>query len=157
MALIIEPDSTRKTPMMAIRPFAASLLLAAACGLTASASASVDTSPKPGGVYRLKPGTYVAESASCEAPAEADLRSYDGRGIAAAHSRACRARVLARKGSRYSVEQSCIEAGTGHGRRHTERQKIMVNSALSFTQTVEGRSATYRYCPVYMLPRGLRD
>lgn len=30
-----------------------------------AAFASVDTSPKPGGVYRLKPGIYVAKGDSC--------------------------------------------------------------------------------------------
>ena len=45
---------------------AASLLaMLAATG----ASASVDTSPKPGGVYRLKPGIYVARGADCRSPA----------------------------------------------------------------------------------------
>jgi hypothetical protein len=142
--------------MMTFRPITAIVLLAAACGFSASASASVDASPKPGGIYRLKPGTYVVDSTACEAAGAADIRSYDGRGIAAERSRACKARVLARKGNRYTVEQSCVDSGTGHGRRSFERQKITVSSALNFTQTIGGRSTNYRYCPVYMLPRGSR-
>ena len=142
--------------MTTYRPITAIVLLVSACSFGTSASASVDTSPKPGGIYRLKPGTYVADSAACEAATSADVRTYDGQGIATARSRACKARVLTRKGSRYTVEQSCTDTGTGQGRKRTERQKILVNTALDFTQTVEGRSASYRYCPVYMLPRSLR-
>lgn len=57
-----------------------------------AAFASVDTSPKPDGVYRLKPGIYVAKGESCRSPANAVIRQYDGRGISGAHSRACRRR-----------------------------------------------------------------
>jgi hypothetical protein len=134
---------------MMARHFASILLLCAVCGVTTAASASVDTSPKPGGVYRLKPGTYVADTASCEAPVNAAIRKYDGRGIATPEHRACKARVLSRKGNRYIVDQSCIDADA-------ERQQVLVHDALTFTQTIRGRSATYHYCPVYQLPPSLR-
>jgi hypothetical protein len=155
MAPFSEPDRTRKKSMMAIRPFASILLLCAACGVTTAASASVDSSPKPGGVYRLKPGTYIAASASCKAPSNAAIREYDGRGIATSDNHACKVRVLTRKGSRYTVDQFCIDTGARPGRRRTERQHVLVGDALTFTQTISGRSVRYRYCPVYQLPPGL--
>lgn len=142
--------------MMATQPFASLLLLCAACGVTTAALASVDTSPKPGGVYKLKPGTYVADTASCEAPASVAIREYDGRGIATSDNRACKVRVLARKGSRYTVDQSCIDAGAKAVRRRTERQHVLVSDALTFTQTIRGHSVRYRYCPAYQLPSGLQ-
>ncbi|MCC2955614.1 hypothetical protein LK542_08315 [Massilia sp. IC2-477] len=120
------------------------------------AAASVDTSPKPGGIYKLKPGVFVAESVRCEAPANPDIREYDGRNISSLRDRGCRTRVFARKGSRYTVDQSCIDARGGTAARHTVRQQIVVRDALSFTQTIRGRSVDYRYCPVYQLPRGLQ-
>jgi hypothetical protein len=141
--------------MMHIRPFRACLLVAA-LGAGAAASASVDLSPAPGGVYRLKPGIYVARGSGCDAPANAAIRQYDGHGIATAHSRACKARIRARQGSRYTVDQTCIDAGAGPGRRETERQHILVRDALSFTQTIRGSSTTYSYCPLYQLPPDLR-
>jgi len=144
--------------MMHIRPLHACLLVAAlgAGSVGSAALASVDLSPAPGGVYQLKPGIYVARGSGCDAPANAAIRQYDGRGIATAHSRACRARVRTRQGSRYTVDQTCIDAGAGPGRRQTERQQVLVRDALSFTQTIHGGSTTYSYCPVYQLPPDLR-
>lgn len=133
------------------------VLLGAALGWESPAVASVDTSPKPGGVYRLKPGIYVAHDMTCEAPPNAAIRQYDGRGIATAHTHACKAKIRGRKGNRYTVDQSCIDAGSGPGRRFVERQQVTVRDALTFSQTVRGSGTTYRYCPVYQLPAGLRD
>jgi hypothetical protein len=126
--------------------------------LTATgAAASVDTSPKPGGVYRLKPGIYVARGASCRSPANADIRQYDGRGLSTAHSRACRVRVLSRKGNRYTVSQSCIDAGAGPAPRFVERQTVTVPDALTFSLATRGAATAYRYCPIDQLPAGLRS
>lgn len=119
--------------------------------------ASVDTSPGPGGVYRLKPGIYVQAGTDCGSPPNAAIRRYDGRGISGAHTRACRARVLSRKGSRYAVDQSCIDAGAGPAPRVSERQIVTVTDALTFTLRTTGSGATFRYCPITMLPAGLRS
>ena len=126
------------------------------CGLLA-AHASVDTSPKPGGVYRLKPGIYVAEGSTCADPANAAIRQYDGHGLSTAHTRACKAVVRSRKGARYTVDQTCIDAGAGPAPRFTERQQVVVRDALTFSQRIGGQATAYRYCPVYQLPAGLRD
>ncbi len=122
-----------------------------------TAFASVDTSPKPGGVYRLKPGIYVAKGESCRSPANAVIRQYDGRGISGAHSRACRAKILSRRGNRFVVDQSCIDAGAGPAPRSIERQTVTVRDALTFTQATRGPDTTYRYCPIDQLPAGLRS
>ncbi len=135
---------------------ARALALGATLGMGAAASASVDTSPGPGGVYRLKPGVYVARGSSCEAPANAAIRAYDGRGLATPHSRNCKATVLARKGMRFTVSQRCIDSGAGPGRSYKQRQQVAVHDALTFTQTIGAAATTYRYCPTYQLPRGLR-
>ena len=121
------------------------------------ASASVDPSPKPGGVYRLKPGIYVARGADCRSPANAVIRQYDGRGLSTAHTHACRARVLTRRGNRYTVSQSCIDAGVGPAPRFVERQTVTVPDALTFTLATRGPARTYRYCPIDQLPSDLRS
>jgi hypothetical protein len=131
------------------------------CSLTvlvmaAAAGASVDKSPRPGGVYRLKPGIYVQKGSDCGSPPNAAIRRYDGQGIATAHTRACRARVLSRHGITYQVVQSCIDAGAGPGPRMTERQTIDVPDALTFSIRKAGRGTSYRYCPSSMLPRDLQ-
>lgn len=123
------------------------------------ASASVDTSAPPGGVYRLKPGIYVAKGSDCAAPANAAILAYDGKGLSGAHSRACKVTVRSRKASRdvsrYIVDQSCIDAGAGPAPRSTQRQQVAVRDALHFTQTIKGRATSYAYCPVDQLPKGL--
>lgn len=113
---------------------------------TGAAFPSVDPSPKPVGVYRLKPGIYVPKGESCRDPANAVIRQYDGRGISGAHSSACRVKILSRRGNRYVVDQSCIDAGVGPAPRSTERQTI----------TIRGPATTYSYCPIDQLPAGLR-
>ena len=126
------------------------LLLAAS-----HATASVDTTAPPGGVYKLKPGIYVAEGSDCTAPANAAILQYDGKGLSGAHSRACKVTVRSRKGRRYTVDQSCIDAGAGPAPRSVQRQQVVVWDALNFTQTIKGRSTSYFYCPVDQLPKGL--
>ncbi|MET3826670.1 hypothetical protein ABIC16_002363 [Sphingomonas sp. PvP055] len=119
--------------------------------------ASVDRSPKPGGVYPLKPGIYVAGKQSCEAPPNAVIRQYDGRGISGAHSSACRVRIVSRRGSTFVVDQSCVDAGVGPAPRFTERQTVTVRDALNFSVKIRGQSTAYRYCPIDHLPADLRS
>lgn len=120
------------------------------------ATASVDRSAPPGGVYRLKPGIYVAQGSGCQQPANAAIRQYDGRGISTAHSRACQAKIATRKGGAFSVIQSCLDAGAGTARRFTERQTIRVHDALTFDQGVGTAKTRYAYCPPHELPLDLR-
>jgi hypothetical protein len=120
-------------------------------------AASVDRSPKPGGVYPLKPGIYVQTGTSCASPPNAAIKRYDGRGISDAHSRACKAKVLSRKGNSYAVTQSCIDAGAGPAPRVNERQTVTVPDALTFTVRTRGTGTRYRYCPPNMLPAELRE
>jgi len=141
-------DSTKHAAI--IGPIA--VLLAAG-----TAVASVDMSPRPGGVYRLKPGIYVARGESCRSPANAVIRQYDGRGISGAHSRACRVTIRSHRSNRFVVDQSCIDAGSGPAPRSTERQTVTVHDALTFTQATGGTGTTYRYCPIDQLPAGLRN
>ena len=119
------------------------------------ATASVDTSPKPGGVYRLKPGIYVQKGTACASAPNAAIRQYDGRGISTAHTRACRARILSHRGNRYEVSQSCIDAGAGPAPRFVERQTVSIPDALTFDIKTRGPATQFRYCPSYMLPAGM--
>jgi hypothetical protein len=123
--------------------------------IAASALASVDTSRKPVGVYRLKPGIYVQKGVSCGSAPNAAIREYDGKGISTAHTRACRARILSRRGAQFTVSQSCIGAGAGPAARFEERQQVSISDALTFTLRTRGAGTTYRYCPAYMLPAGI--
>jgi hypothetical protein len=134
-------------------------LLALAALVPASSAADPDRSPKPGGVYKLKPGIFVAQGVSCSNPPNAAIKRYDGKGISTAHTRACVARILSKRrsgyGSLYTVSQSCIDAGAGPGKRFVERQTIDIPDALNFTIRSQGNTA-YRYCPIRELPAGLR-
>jgi hypothetical protein len=127
----------------------------AGVGAATAATASMDSSAKPGGVYRLKPGIYVQKGVDCGSAPNAAIRQYDGRGISSAHTRACRARVLSRRGNRFEVSQSCIDAGAGPAPRFTERQSVSFPDALTFSLRTRSTTTTYRYCPASMLPAGL--
>ncbi|OBV39635.1 hypothetical protein [Janthinobacterium psychrotolerans] len=133
------------------------LALTLSLGASSLALASADTSPKPGGVYRLKPGIYVANGSDCAAPANAAIRQYDGKGLSTAHTRACKATVRSQqRGGSYTVDQSCIDAGAGPAPRVVQRQQIVVRDALHFTQVIKGDRTSYQYCPVYQLPVDLQ-
>lgn len=142
--------------MLRPRPVVLAALALAALGASA-VHAEVDRSPRPGGVYKLKPGIFVSDGSSCRDPANAAVRRYDGKGLSTAHTRACVAKVLSKRasgyGSVYRVSQSCIDAGAGPGKRFTERQTVDVPDALTFKL----RGVTYRYCPLDQLPAGLRS
>lgn len=125
------------------------ILLLAAAGMAGA-------SPKPGGVYRLKPGIYVAAGSECGAPANAAIRRYDGKGISTAHTQACKAKVLKRRGRHYTVSQSCLDAGPRSTSRRIQHQEVTVKNAQTFTQDIAGNVTTYHYCPVGRLPPDLR-
>lgn len=125
-------------------------------GTTTGAWASVDTSSKPGGVFRLKPGIYVPKEVDCGSARLAGARRYDGQGIGRVNGDVCRARVLSRRRDRYEVSQSCVQAGRDQVSRVAERQTVTVIDALTFTLRTRGGGATYRYCPASMLPANLR-
>jgi hypothetical protein len=111
----------------------------------------------PGGVYHLRRGIYVAEGSQCDAPANAAIRLYTGKGIDTAHTRACYATVQAHDGSDYVVEQTCIDAGAGPGPRFTERQHIVIRNTWTFVQRIGRDGTVYHYCPSSQLPADLRS
>jgi hypothetical protein len=131
------------------------LVGAAAFLCAAPSGADPDRSPRPGGVYLLKPGIFVAKRASCTKPPRGAIRFYDGKGINPFPPRGCVARVISKKrsgyGSLYVVRQSCTMGGTSF----VERQVLDIPDALNFTVRSEGNAA-YRYCPIHELPERLR-
>jgi hypothetical protein len=141
---------------MRITPSQKIMIAIAAVGAAATASASVDTSPKPGGVFRLKPGTYARKGVECGSATVGSVRRYDGRGISMPHGGTCRARIISRHGDRYDVKQTCT-ASDGKPIVSNERQVITVPDALTFTLATQnaGSGVSYRYCPAYMLPANL--
>lgn len=142
--------------MPASKTIHAAIAIATMGMIATAAAASVDRSRKPGGVYLLKPGIFVAKGSSCRQPANAEIRQYDGKGISTAHSRSCVARILSRRGSTYEVSQSCIDAGAGPAPRVVERQTVAIQDALTFSIGRARAATTYRYCPIDQLPVDLR-
>jgi membrane-bound inhibitor of C-type lysozyme len=118
--------------------------------------ALVEPSRDLGGVLPLKHGIFVAADVPCESPPNAAIRRYDGVGLSGAHTRACRAKVLSKKGATYEVDQSCIDAGSGPAPRSSERQTITVASNLEFMLKREAGTQRFKYCAAALLPPGLR-
>lgn len=141
---------------MTLRPITLTAFLIAVAG-PLIANAEVDTSPKPGGVFKLKPGVYVSQGQSCADPANAALRIYSGKGIRGSATHDCVARIVKARNNRFTVDQSCIDTPAGTGKRAIERQTITVSNALEFVLENGGHSSTYHYCPTYELPDWLRS
>lgn len=118
--------------------------------------ALIEPSRDLGGVLPLKHGIFVAADVSCGDPPNAAIRRYDGQGLSGAHTRACRAKVLSKRGSTYEVDQSCIDAGSGPAPRSSERQTITVANNLEFTLRREAGTQRFKYCAASLLPQGVR-
>ncbi|KFE50562.1 hypothetical protein [Pseudomonas syringae] len=128
------------------------------CSFTAScAFASVDNTPKPGGVLPLKPGVFVAKGQDCADPANAGIRIYDGKGIHGSATHACVAKIVKRTGKRYVVDQSCIDTPAGDGPRRVARESILVQDALTFIAGEGSKATSFTYCPVSELPSWLKQ
>ena len=118
------------------------LTLTALIAISAAASAEV---------VPLRHGTYVQTGTPCADPPFAAMREWDGIGLADPHSRACRARVLARHGASYTVDNSCIGTGAGPGARSSERLTIVpTRGGMRLNGTA------FAFCPARSLPPELR-
>jgi hypothetical protein len=105
----------------------------------------------------LDKGVYVSESEGCGDPASAGLRTFDGQGFGGAHTRACRAEVVSNSGDRYTLDNSCLDAGAGPANRSTERLTVDVTSRQTFSVIEKnGQAARYRLCKPSELPASLR-
>ena len=128
------------------------------CSLTSGcALASSDNTPKPGGVFPLKPGVYVAKGQECADPANAGIRIYDGKGIHGSATHACVAKVIKKTGKRYSVDQSCIDTPAGEGPRVVARESILIQDALTFVAGEGVKATSFTYCPASELPSWLKQ
>jgi hypothetical protein len=107
-------------------------------------------------VLPLKHGIFVASDVDCGSPPNAAIRRYDGVGLSGAHTRDCRATVLAHNGRAYEVDQSCIDAGAGPAPRSSERQTIVIENNLEFTLRRAAGVQTFKYCAASLLPPGIR-
>jgi hypothetical protein len=136
-----------------------SMQVATFLGLLWSANgvlASQNQSSKPGGVFQLKPGTYVERTSSCADPANAAIIFYDGKSLASSSTHACEARIIGRRGKSISVSQSCIDAGVGAAPRVVEHFEISINNAIEFSINKHAGAEVYRFCPPSQLPKSLR-
>ena len=126
--------------------------LASGCAL-----ASADYTPKPGGVFPLKPGVFVAKGQDCADPANAGIRIYDGKGIHGSATHACVAKVIKTTGKRYIFDQSCIDTSAGDGPRVVARESILIQDALTFVAGEGVKATSFTYCPASELPSWLKQ
>lgn len=138
-----------------MRNFRLAILLAASVS-AANVNANSETSPKTIGVLPLKSGVFVSNGQSCEDPANAGIKQYDGKGIHGSATHLCIAKIVKHNGSQYTVDQSCIDTPAGDGPRVTVRQDVTVHDALNFTWGTGKKAVRYRYCPASQLPSWLK-
>ncbi len=102
-------------------------------------------------VVPLRHGTYVQQGTPCADPPFAAMREWDGIGMADPHSHACRAKLLARRGASYVIDNSCIGTGVGPGTRTGERLTI-----VPMPQGMRLNGTAFHFCPSAKLPPELR-
>ena len=98
----------------------------------------------------LTPGVYVVEGTSCENPANAAWRVWDGEGLSGSTTRTCRAEVLSRSGNTYRLRNSC--ENTYDGSRTDETLAITVTDQVHFTT----ESVAFASCSTAQVPAALR-
>ena len=126
------------------------------CRTGAPSAASVVATTAATTVLPLTKGTYVSSSETCADPSFAGLRTFDGLGLAGAHTRECLARIVERVGSVYTVDNSCIDAGSGPAPRSTERLTLAITAPDAFVVRSGSSSARYKLCAQDELPKALR-
>ena len=115
----------------------------------ASFERNASTTAAPGTIP-LTPGVYVVEGTSCENPANAAWRVWDGQGLSGSSTRACRAEVLSRSGDTYRLRNSC--QNTYDSSRTDETLTITITDQVHFT--TEG--AVFASCSTAQVPAALR-
>lgn len=135
----------RRSPKRRSTAFAASALLI----LISPCSFAADTLP-------LKHGIYVDASQTCQDPANAGIKQYDGKGLSTAHTHGCVLQVQGKKGTTYTVAQRCIDAGAGPAPFVNERMDVTVVNPGKFVFK-QGKTATaFNHCSPSELPPGLK-
>ena len=105
---------------------------------------SADTVP-------LTPGVYVLEGTSCENPANAAFRVWDGDGLSGSATRDCRGTIVSQEGNRYTIANSC--ENTYDGSRTTERLSMTVTDQVHFF--IGGN--VFESCSTAQVPDALRE
>ena len=129
-----------------------------ACAVTPRDGTAGDASPaaKTTAALPLHKGTYVTEDSSCGDPPLAALLFYNGQGFDGAHSHACRAHVVKRRGNLVTLANSCIDAGVGEAPRTTLPRTVKLIDANHFAVRSKTGDLIYRHCRVDQLPPSLR-
>ena len=92
----------------------------------------------------------------CGRPTNAGFLVYTGRGISGSATRGCVATVVSQQGSRYRIEQSCVD--TYNGERTTTDEAVEVSSRGAFTLCRSGGGASgYSLCPADTTPSYLAE
>lgn len=99
----------------------------------------------------LTPGVYVLARTSCENPANAAWRVWDGEGLSGSATESCRAEVLSRSGDSYTIRNSCVN--TYDGSRTPETLTLRVPDQVHFT--VNGNA--FESCSTAQVPKFLRN
>jgi hypothetical protein len=109
-----------------------------------------------GEVLALQHGIYVDQSQRCSNPANAGIKSYDGKGLSTAHTHDCLLSVRSKKRNTYMLTQRCVDAGAGPAPVVREEMEVAVINSRKFIFTQGHQATTFNYCPPSALPLGLK-
>ncbi|RJY08839.1 hypothetical protein [Aurantiacibacter aquimixticola] len=99
----------------------------------------------------LTPGVYVRAGTSCENPANAAFRVWDGDGLSGSATRDCRGTIVSHDGNRYTIANSC--ENTYDGSRTTERLTMTVTDQVHFS--IAG--SEFESCSMAQVPDALQE
>ena len=99
----------------------------------------------------LTPGVYVLEGTSCETPANAAWRIWDGDGLSGASTEDCEAEIISHEGRTYRMRNSCVN--TYDGSRTPETLTMTVPDQAHFS--VNGQA--FKSCASGELPDWLQE
>ena len=107
-------------------------------------------------VLALQHGIYIDQSQRCSDPANAGIKSYDGKGFTTAHTHDCVLSVRSKKRNTYMLTQRCVDAGAGPAPVAREEIEVAVINSRKFIFKQGHQATTFNYCPPSALPLGLK-
>lgn len=103
-------------------------------------------------VLPLPTGLWVIAGESCQNPANASWRTYDGRGIYGASSRSCEIDSVSAEGRRYVIEQTCIATYDGSETTHRDIVSKQAPKRFGLMEDGEANMQDFNWCGPRLRP-----
>jgi hypothetical protein len=97
-------------------------------------------------------GLWVVAGVSCDNPANAVWRVYDGRGLKGAQSTDCEITKVVKDGSRYIIDQTCVASYDGSRSSYQDSVEIQAPKRFGLVEGGETEMLVFNWCGSRLQP-----